>query len=118
MTRCKFFKEPFIQHLWDLFIKTMPEVSINHLRRMRSHPLDGEYRYQMMVRDMLEMENRFQMQIIPKEAYGNDKICEFTPEEAEADLAETGKFNMRSMQMLKSQQTKLEQRKSEIENYR
>ena len=105
--RCIFFSEPLIQFLWAMFINIRPDIAINHLRRMRSHPLDGEYRYQMIVKDMLEMETRFSLKIIPAEARSNEIVCEFTPEEAEADLAENGKFNLRSSQMLRLEQRKL-----------
>ena len=41
-----FFAEPLIKFLWiELFVTNKPEIIINHLRRARSHPLNGEYRY-------------------------------------------------------------------------
>lgn len=55
--RHQFFAEPLIQFLWsELFTKSKPEIIINHLRRVRSHPLNGEYRYQMILNDMLRLE--------------------------------------------------------------
>ena len=102
--RRAFFSEPLIQFLWgELFAKIRPDITINHLRRMRSHPIDGEYRYQMIVNDMLQLESCYNLVIIPAEARCNDVIKEFTPEEAEADLAENQKFNIRSSQMLKAE---------------
>ena len=73
--RCTFFAEPLIQYLWNIFIEKRPDISINHLRRVRSHPLDGEYRYQMIVKDMLEMEKRLEIQIIPTQAHNSEVIC-------------------------------------------
>ena len=43
--RSLFFQEPLIKYLWNKFIEVCPEVTVNHLRRTRSHPIDGEYRY-------------------------------------------------------------------------
>ena len=92
-----FFGEPFIQFLWgELFTISRPELIINHLRRVRTHPLDGEYRYQMIVSDMLHVEQTYNMKIIPETARNGGAIKEFTPEEAEEDLAENCKYNRRS----------------------
>jgi len=57
----------------------------------------------MIVNDMLQLESFYDLVIIPAEARCNDVIKEFTPEEAEADLAENQKFNIRSSQMLKAE---------------
>ena len=40
-----FWREPLIKWLWNKFTDMCPDVTINHLRRTRSNPLDGEYRY-------------------------------------------------------------------------
>ena len=94
--RSLFFREPLIKWLWNKFTDMCPDITINHLRRTRSHPLDGEYRYQRLVKDMLEMEQTFDVKIIPQEAREKDILNQFTPEEAEKDLQQTYKFNKRS----------------------
>jgi hypothetical protein len=65
-----------------------PELVVNHLRRVRSNPLDGEYRYQTIVSDMLHLELMCGLSIIPKFARLEGGIKEFTTEEAEEDLAD------------------------------
>ena len=64
----------------------------------------------MIVADMLEMEQQFSVKILPEEAHKDEVVREFTPEAAEADLAETGKFNVRSSQMLRQEREKLRKR--------
>ena len=51
--RRKFFADRLIQHLWEVFIEARPDMTIGYLRRLRSNPMDGEYRYQMIVTDMV-----------------------------------------------------------------
>ena len=88
-------------------------MTINHLRRVRSHPFGGEYRYQMIVNDMLLNERKHGIVMIPEAARSTDIIREFTVEEAEADLQATGQINRRSSQMLRQEQRKLSQRKTQ-----
>jgi len=58
----------------------------------------------MIVNDMLDLESRYGLVIIPENARNSDIVREFTPEEAEADLAENDKFNKRSSQMMRAEQ--------------
>ena len=43
--RAIFFREPLIKLLWHKFITMRPDITISHFRRIRSHPIDGQYRY-------------------------------------------------------------------------
>ena len=63
-----FWREPLIRWLWNKFTDICPDITINHLRRTRSNPLDGEYRYQRLMKDMLEMELTFDVRIVPLQA--------------------------------------------------
>ena len=72
--------------MWNLFIVYKPEITINHLRRTRSHPYEGEARYKKLVSDILDFELRFNMSILPNEARKDENISLFSPEEAEHDL--------------------------------
>ena len=57
----------------------------------------------MLVNDMINNESKHAITMIPEEARSTDIIRDFTPEEAEADLYETAKFNRRSSQMLRQE---------------
>ena len=94
--RKAFFGEPMNQFLWHVFKAEQSDMIINYLRRVRSHPLSGEFRYQMLVQDMLMLEQHASLRIIPERARQDDIITTLTAEELEADLRETGKLNKRS----------------------
>ena len=52
--RTKFFSDPLIKHLWSqIFITTNPEITVAHLRRLRSQEKDGEAKYDRLMRDMM-----------------------------------------------------------------
>lgn len=105
--RKAFFSEPLIQYLWHLFIVYKPEISVNHLRRTRSHPYEGEARYKKLVADIYEFEQRFNIKILPDQARSDATISLFSPEEAEQDLQENGKFNRRNAEVIRKELTRL-----------
>ena len=110
--RKAFFSEPLIKYLWNLFIVYKPEITINHLRRTRSHPYEGEARYKKLVSDILDFELRFNMKILPELARNDEAISLFSPEEAERDLEENGKFNKRNAEVIRKELARLNRIKS------
>lgn len=105
--RKAFFSEPLIKYLWNLFIVYKPEITINHLRRTRSHPYEGEARYKKLISDILDFELRFNMKILPDQARKDEAITLFSPEEAELDLQENGKFNKRNAEVIRKELARL-----------
>ena len=99
--RKAFFAEPLIKYLWNLFIVYKPDITVNHLRRTRSHPYEGEARYKKLISDIYDFEQRFNMKILPEQARRDEAISLFTPEEAERDLQENGKFNKRNAEVIR-----------------
>ena len=91
--RRAFFKEPLIRYLWKMFTELKPDVIIHHLRRTRSNPYDGEARYKAILEDIIISELHCNFKILPEQARQDSAITLFTPDEAEFDLIETGKFN-------------------------
>ena len=85
--RTKFFSDPLIKHLWSkIFIATNPEISVSHLRRLRSQEKDGEAKYDRLMRDMMQMEVHLHYKILPDEAKNSKNVGVFTEEEKLADL--------------------------------
>lgn len=80
---------------------------MNHLRRTRSHPYEGEARYKKLVADIYEFEQRFNIKILPDQARSDATISLFSPEEAEQDLQENGKFNRRNAEVIRKELTRL-----------
>ena len=101
--RRAFFSEPFLQHLWKLFVGLKPDVLIQHLRRTRSFPNEGEARYKMLSEDIKVTEKLCNFKIIPDYAIGDHVITLLTPSEFDQDLDEVGKFNKRSTEALRSE---------------
>ena len=101
--RRAFFSEPFLQHLWKLFVGLKPDVLIQHLRRTRSFPNEGEARYKMLLEDIQVTEKLCNFKIIPDNALGDHVITRLTPSEFDQDLDEVGKFNKRSTEALRSE---------------
>lgn len=56
--RLLFFSNPLVKFLWGFFISFKPLILINHFRRCRSFPYEGETRFQSLFQDMLDLEAR------------------------------------------------------------
>lgn len=67
-------------------INMKPEIVQNHLRRARSFPYKGECRFQSLFRDMLDLEQQMDFQIIPLCARSAKDIKLFTMREVYEDL--------------------------------
>ena len=52
-----FFSNPLIKWLWGfVFIKMKPMLIVNHLRRIRSYPFEGEARFMSFMLDLKAVE--------------------------------------------------------------
>ena len=101
--RRAFFTEPIIRYLWKMFITFKPDVVIHHLRRTRSYPYDGEARYKTLMSDVKDTEKLCNVKILPDDATNEKVITLLTPDEAEQDLKETGKFNKRTTEEIRKE---------------
>ena len=63
--------------------------------------------------DILDFELRFNMKILPNEARKDENISLFSPEEAEHDLQENGKFNKRNAEVIRKELARLNRIKSD-----
>ena len=80
-----FFSEPLTQYLWGkIFIEECPEISITHLRRIRSLPSLGEPKFNKLLTTMNQLETEFNFKMIPKIAQSDVKV--FSKEEQVADM--------------------------------
>ena len=94
--RTKFFSDPLIKFLWkNFFIKKHEHIIITHLRRIRSHDIVGETKYERFVKDLSINEAKHKITLLPDSIKDATKVSIFTEEEAFADLVENGKFNKR-----------------------
>ena len=94
--RSKFFSDPLIKFVWsNVFIKKHEDVLITHLRRIRSHPPNGETRYERFVKDVTINEHINRVCLLPEAVKDASKVSVFTEKEAFTDLVQNGKFNKR-----------------------
>ena len=100
--RTKFFSDPLIKFIWrDVFIKKHEDILVTHLRRIRSHDVVGETKYERFVKDLQINENRHKITLLPISIKDAAKVSIFTEEEAFTDLVENGKFNKRNSKKIK-----------------
>ena len=113
--RNTFFSDPLVKYLWSkIFIVDSPDICISHLRRIRSHALHGEAKYDRLIKDMAQNENIYNFKLLPDEAreQKNNKI--FSQHEEYADLLQNGKYNKKQAktvrQNIKSYQANMNKR--------
>ena len=64
--REQFFANPLIQWLWNFsFVQMRPELLIEHLRRTRSYPFEGEARFRALMLDISLIEMKFSLKLMP-----------------------------------------------------
>ena len=65
--REKFFRDPLIKYLWSkVFISKHPEIIVNHLRRIRSQPENGELKYERLIKDLALNEANIKCSLLPE----------------------------------------------------
>ena len=80
--RAKFFSDPLIKHLWSKnFINKNPEIVVGHLRRLRSHSVLGEAKYERLMKDMMHLELTLNFKLLPDMARSSENTMTFTTEE-------------------------------------
>ena len=63
----KFFQEPLIKYLWsNIFILVCPEVSVSHLRRIRSEQENGEMKFDRFWSDVRKLEIKLNVKLLPE----------------------------------------------------
>lgn len=70
----------------NFFILSDEAFIINYLRHVRSTIIEGEERYQILMKDITRMQNILDIKLLPPEAYNPDSITIFTRKEAIEDL--------------------------------
>ena len=73
-----------------MFILKHPDIIVNHLRRIRSQPENGEVKYQRLFKDLSLNESNFKCSLLPESMKNGDSVKVFTEEEAFEDLASWG----------------------------
>ena len=97
--RHKFFQEPLIQYLWsEIFIKVCPEVSVAHLRRIRSHSENGDLKFNRFMTDVKKMEVKVNVKILPDICRDEKSTTVFSEKEKIDDLFDNAKYNKKHMQ--------------------
>ena len=92
--RNKLFSEPLIRYLWSVFfIVEDAKTCIQHLRRIRSLPDNGEEKYWRYLGDLHEIGLAFNFEILPSSAWNDKNAKVFSQEEQELDLIENSKYN-------------------------
>ena len=71
----------------------VPEVLVAHLRRIRSHPEQGDLKYKRLMCDLESYERDFNFKILPDVARIDKNISVFSEQEAKADSIANSKFN-------------------------
>ena len=85
--REEFFSTKLIQWLWQFcFIQMKPQLFINHLRRVRSYPFEGEARFRALMIDIKHLEIKYKSDILPLQCLNSANIKLFTRFEAEKEL--------------------------------
>ena len=77
----------------NIFIIECPEVSVSHLRRVRSQTDQGEAKYERLMKDIKLIEIDFNFKILPEVARIEENTKPFTKEEQFKDLVANGKYN-------------------------
>ena len=96
-----FFSNELVKWLWHkVFFKMQPTHILNYLRRVRSYPQEGEERYRTLVKDMRQVEQNCQAQLLPKNCLSCKNVTLFTREEMEKDAATQWKYNKRNQTLL------------------
>ena len=81
-TRKKLFSDPLIKYLWsDIFIEESPETVVTHLRRLHSHDVLGEAKYDRLMRDMMELELTMNFKLLPDIARHSENTKVFSDQE-------------------------------------
>ena len=94
--RTRFFSDPLIKFLWkNVFIKKHEDILVTHLRRIRSHNIVGQTKYERFVKDLATNEIKHKITLLPDSIKDDSKMTVFTEEEAFTDLVENGKYNKR-----------------------
>ena len=70
--RAIFFKMPFIQFLWTIFITEAPKTVIDLCKKLLENE-EGKGRYQMLMKDIQTSEVKFKFQILPAQA--KNELC-------------------------------------------
>ena len=97
-----FFSDPLIKFLWrDVFIKKAEDILVGHLRRIRSHAVVGQTKYERFIKDLTINESRHGITLLPESIKDASKVSIFTEGEALIDLVENGKFNKRQAKKIK-----------------
>ena len=100
--RTRFFSDPLIKFLWkNVFIKKHEDILVTHLRRIRSHKIVGQIKYERFVKDLMTNETKYKMTLLPDTIKDESKMTIFTEEEAFTDLIENGKYNKRQAKRIK-----------------
>lgn len=82
-----FFTNPLIKWLWEfVFIKMKPMLLVNHLRRIRSYPFEGEARFRSLLIDLKSLESSFTIRLLPSYCDDTKRIKVFNRDEAEKEL--------------------------------
>ena len=77
--RHKFFEEPLVKYLWSkIFITECSEVCVAHLRRIRSYPDNGEFKFRRIWGDMMKLEHKFNFKMIPDNARNYENTTVFS----------------------------------------
>ena len=90
--------EPLVKHLWSkIFIEVCPEVSVLHLRRIRSHPENGEMKFHRFWIDIKKMEIKHDIKLLPEVSKNYENIKVFTEQEKQTDMFVNAKYNKKQV---------------------
>ena len=111
--RERFFNDPLAKFLWGkIFTVDAAEITINHLRRIRSLPNYGEEKYQRLRKNMVQVENEMKFKMLPDIANKPDGVKVFSEEEALNDLVQNGKYNKKQGKKTREELDRIQQKRT------
>ena len=94
--RNTFFRDPFVKHLWgSIFVSECAEVSKQHLRKIRSQPNQGEVKFMRLFKHMLQLEEQFNLKMLPACARNPHNLKVFNKDEEIEYMVQNSKYNKR-----------------------